>query len=134
MPSLFLMVLAYDLNPHKVSHALGFRPSQWWCRGEKRIYNSDCRKRPQQTTVHKLGGWKHYFGASKNETGLIRKMTRVAAELNGRRPKLRALLESGHEIYLVTLVQDVSSIVLPPELHEHLGRLGIHLRIDFWPP
>ena len=43
------------------------------------------------------------------------------------------LVRNGHEFYLVSLVQDASSIVIPPELHGLLAGLGIHLQIDFWP-
>ena len=60
-------------------------------------------------------------------------MTRVAKALIPRKSKLRALVERGHAIYLVSLIQDTSSVLIPPDLHALLGDLGIHLQIDFWP-
>lgn len=58
----------------------------------------------------------------------------VMTRLSKRESKLHALTRSGHEIFLISLVQDAASIVLTPKLHALLGKLGIHLQIDFWPP
>jgi len=134
MPSLFLVVLARDLDPQQVSDVLGLRASQWWRRGEKKTYNSDRRKRPPLTRVHEWSGWKHYFESPKTERTLIRKITKIATGFSARKSRLHALIKDGHELHFVSLLQDASCIVIPPELHRLLGGLGIHLRIDFWPP
>jgi hypothetical protein len=60
-------------------------------------------------------------------------MTEFASKLSARRTQLRSLVRSGHEVYLVSLVQEASSIVIPPELHGLLAGLGVHLQVDFWP-
>jgi hypothetical protein len=127
------MVLAKDLEPHRVSGALGLRPSQWWRRGEKKCVTLKGGKTLHFRSVHRWGGWKFHFQSLRTERALIRKVTTVATELSMRKSQLRALVKNGHEIYLVSLVQHVSSIVIPPELHGLLGGLGIHLQIDFWP-
>ena len=133
MPSLFLMVLGSNLEPEVVSEALGLRPSQSWRRGERKSSISKSGETRLLPGKHKWGGWKRHYQNSRSEGAIVRKMTRVAKDLIPRKTKLRALVESGHEIHLVSLVQDTSSVLIPPELHALLGDLGIHLQIDFWP-
>ena len=60
-------------------------------------------------------------------------MVDSAKKLSARKAQLRALVRSGHEVYLISLVQHTASIVIPPELHGLLAGLGVHLQIDFWP-
>ena len=132
MPSLFLMVLGDDLNPEIVSEALDLRPSQCWRRGEQKGFVSKSGKRHLFSSKHKWGGWKRHYQSSRSEDALIRKMTKVANDLIPRKSELRALIDKGHELYLVSLVQDTSSIIIPPDLHALLGDLGIHVKIDFW--
>ncbi len=127
------MVLGTNLEPKVVSEALGLRPSQCWRKGEKKSFVSKSGKTHVFLSKHKWGGWKRHYPISRSEGALIRKMTRVAKDLIPRKAKLRALVKSGHHIHLVSLVQDTSSILIPPDLHALLGALGIHLQIDFWP-
>ena len=133
MPSLFLQVLGNDLDPERVSKAMGLRPSQSWRRGDRKGFVSRDGKNHWFRSKHKWGGWKVFFQSPKTESALIQKMTAVAKRLSKRKAKLCALAEDGHMIYLISLVQDVSSIVIPPSLHKRLGELHIHLQIDFWP-
>jgi hypothetical protein len=127
------MVLGNDLDPEIVSGAFDLRPSQCWRRGEQKGFVSKSGKVHLFRTKHKWGGWKRYYQSSRTEDALIRKMTKIAKDLLPRKSELRALVENGHEIYLVSLVQDTSSIIIPPDLHALLGGLGIHVKLDFAP-
>jgi hypothetical protein len=133
MPSLFLMVLANDLEPDRVSDALGLRPSDSWRRGEKKRAVLPNGKTLQFKSIHKWGGWKFHYQRARTDAALVRKMMSVATRLSKRKSKLMSLTRSGHQVFLISLVQDVASIVVPPQLHALLGELGIHLQIDFWP-
>ena len=133
MLSLFLMVLGNDLEPDHVTKAFGLRPSQCWRRGERKSFISKIGKTHLFLSKHKCGGWKKYYRSARSEEALIRQIARVAKNLIPCKIKLRALIKSGNEIYLISLVQGTSSIVIPPEIHALLGDLGIHLQIDFWP-
>jgi hypothetical protein len=133
MPSLFLMVLGKDLEPDRVSVALGLRPSDSWRRGEKKCAVLPNGKTLHFKSVHKWGGWKFHYQRARTDAALVRKMRAVLTRLSKRKSKLRALTRSGHEVFLISLVQDAASIVVPPKLHALLGELGIHLQIDFWP-
>jgi len=132
MPSLFLMVLGDDLEPEIVSEALDLRPSQCWRKGEQKGFVSKTGKAHLFTSKHKWGGWKRHYQSSRTEDALIRKMLKLAKDLSPRKSEMRALIEKGHEIYFVSLVQDTASIVIPPDLLALLGDLGIHVKIDFW--
>lgn len=127
------MVLGKDLEPERVSDALGLQPSDSWRKGEKKRITLPNGKTRQFDSVHKWGGWKLRYQRARTDTALIRRMTTAATSLKKRKAKLKALMRSGHEVFLVSLVQDYASIVVPPRLHTLLGDLGVHLQIDFWP-
>ena len=133
MPSLFFMALADDLDPERVSKALGLRPHTCWRKGEKQRFVSKSGRTHWFRSTHKWGGWKFRFPSPMNERTLIRKVATIATNLSKRKTQLRALVKSGHALYLVSLIQDTSSLIIPPELHDLLGSLGIHLQIDFLP-
>lgn len=133
MPSLFLMIIAKDLEPDRVSAALGLRPWQSWRKGETKGVTLRSGRSLRFRSLYKWGGWKFHLGSPNTEKALIRKMTDFAKKLTARKTPLRALVRSGHEVYLVSLIQDTSSLVIPPELHGLLAGLGVHLQIDFWP-
>jgi len=133
MPSLFLMVLGNDLEPDRVSDALGLHPSDSWRRGEKKRAVLPNGKTLRFKSIHKWGGWKHHYQSPRTDSAFVRKMMTVATRLSKRKSKLRALTRSGHEIFLISLVQDAASVVITPKLHALLGELGVHLQVDFWP-
>jgi hypothetical protein len=138
MPSLFLAVIADDLDPECVSEAFGLQPSESWRKGERKSFVKKNGEIHWFRSTNKWGGWKHFFksprrGRELTDRELIRKMMAVGTSLNRRKARLRALINGGHEIYLISLVQHTSSLIIPPELHRRLGELGIHLQIDFWP-
>src|SRR5690242_8187633 len=133
MPSLFLMVLGNDLEPELVSKALGLRPSDCWRRGEKQRGILPNGKTLQFKSVYKWGGWKFHYQSARTDEALVRKMMSVATQLGERKRQIRALTRSGQQIFLISLVQNTSRIIIPPELHGLLAGLGIHLQIDFWP-
>ena len=132
MPSLFIVVVANNLDPNQVTKAFGMRPSQCWRKGEKKSFISKGKKIITFKSKHKWGGWKYHFPSPKSEIALVQKLTAVALKLRKRKTRLRSLVENDHHIFLISLLQKTSTVCIPPKLHYLLGNLGINLQLDFW--
>src|SRR5690349_14484331 len=133
MRTFFLMVLANDLEPDRVSRAFEMQPYQCWRKGERLSFVMKNGKTRRLASKQKWGGWKIFFKSPKTDQSLVREIIKVVMKLNKRKTQVRALVRSGHMISLVSLVQGTSRIMIPPELHMLLAGLGIHLILDFWP-
>lgn len=132
MPSLFIMVLADELDPNQITKAFSLQPSQYWRKGEKKSFARKGKKTITFKSKYKWGGWKHHYPSPKSEIALVQKLTAVALKLRKRKTQLHSLVENDHHIFLVSLIQKTSTVCIPPKLHSLLGDLGINLQLDFW--
>jgi hypothetical protein len=106
--------------------------SQSWRKGENKRLISKNGRPIIFKLKHKWGGWKRCYANFKSEAAFVRKLTAVAIKLKKRKMQLSSLIDSGHEIFLVSFIQKTSAITISPELNSLLGALGMNLQLDFW--
>jgi len=121
-----------DIDPYRITRALGLQPGHVWRKGENRLDEAGASLgRP-----HNASYWlceiapRHRFSGER--TGLESELSHVLQILNVASGFLQSLHAEGGatELHVTLFAQDEVHLDLPPACTALLGHLAVALRID----
>lgn len=130
--TLSLAIRHPDIDPDRITHALGLQPGHLWRKGE-------CRQDASGSNLHGLHNssyWlceiapRHRF--SGEQEGLEGELSNVLQRLSGAREFLQSVHAEGGAIELHATLFTLGDfrLELPPDCTALLGHLAVALRID----
>ena len=124
-----LIIIGDDLEPEKVTSALGWSPNQAWRRGEhKRFTRRDGIVRTFDS-IHEWGGWKLFSSDEECELSLDKQFDAWMARLQTKNQELRSLHDLGWQIKLDFFVATSEYLDLPAASLSLLATLGVELNL-----
>ncbi|MGI4791449.1 MAG: DUF4279 domain-containing protein [Janthinobacterium lividum] len=129
--SAMLMILGCELDPDKVTEALGLIPSQAWRKGENKKYTRADNTIALFDSIHEWGGWKLWASEELKQLPLESQLNHWLQVLMERAAEIKKLKEQGNEIIVSCFLATKSYLVyLPSEIQAQFVDLGIDLEIS----
>lgn len=121
-----------DIDPHRITRALGFKPEHVWQKGEDRVNAAGA----SLGSAHRASYWLCEIAPrprfAGELTGLEGELSRVLQVLSGAAGFLQSLHEEGGatELHVSLFARGDFRLDLSPQVSSLLGHLAVTLRID----
>jgi hypothetical protein len=135
--STLLMVLGTDLDPDRVTAALGVEPDQTWRRGstETLLRTDDGAPRVMtRAKPHEWGGWKKVASDELRQFEVARQLRHWLELLEPRHEAVQSLLNADHQVFIDIYVATASAcgFTLPAAVQARMAALGVDLQVNVY--
>ena len=127
--SITLIVIGDDLEPEKVTSALGWSPNQSWRRGEQKQFIRRDGSIRTFGSIHEWGGWKLFSSDEERKLSLDEQLTAWMARLRTKGHELQGLHQRGWKSELNFFVASSECLDMPVNVLNALASLGVGLNL-----